>query len=636
MAVDGARDTVGSQRAALANLIANRTLNTEENKKILKQLKKANTSPTQELKECKSTLEKTNRTLRESNSTQDSCLIALQNKEIELEKYNIYNNCNVPLRKEDVRKTVDTKFDKPSVVRQPNALRISKPPVLGKPTPFSDSLERKSFSKTKSVTKTNVSAGLPKPVTTEILPQTASQVKRNTNVIKPGVVQRTSGSRPQLKSNQINDKVMPNNSQELSKASDYDKSGPVSQLQKTSDHNRSELKTHDHNNETLSLTLKEYFTVGNQSLSKSSSLSLFDNSKKCDIQLTLNIQPTTEPITLTTNVNTEENNNDQAPDAHIDENEFYNIFSTPVRKEAKSSSCNVDNSNMHTFYQRHQSEHRWTKNHPLKQVHRNPSKPVQTRRQLAMDPKMCMFALTVSTSEPKNIKEARADLAWIEAMQDKFHQFDRLQVWELIDKPFGKTVIKLKWLWKNKKDEEQTVIRNKARLVAKGYAHEKGIDFEESFAPVTRLEAVWIFVGYAAQKYLPIYQMDVKMAFLNGPLKEEVYVAQPDGFVDLDHPKKVYRLRKALYGLKQAPRAWYDELLNFLMSKGFTKVKRIFRYLKGTIDMGLWYPKDSGFELTAVSDADHARCIDTLKSTLGGIQFLGDKLVSWMLKKQDC
>ncbi|GJV26358.1 retrovirus-related pol polyprotein from transposon TNT 1-94 [Tanacetum coccineum] len=192
---------------------------------------------------------------------------------------------------------------------------------------------------------------------------------------------------------------------------------------------------------------------------------------------------------------------------------------------------------------------------------------------------MCMFALTVSIVEPKNIKEAMADSAWIEAMQDELHQFDRLKVWELVDKPFGKMIIKLKWLWKNKKDEDQTVIRNKARLVAKGYAQEEGIDFEESFAPVARLEAVRIFVAYAAHKSFPIYQMDVKTAFLNGLLKEEVYVAQPEGFVDPDHPEKVYLLRKALYGLKQAPRAWYDELSNFLMSKGFTK---------GTIDPTLF------------------------------------------------
>ncbi|GJR49211.1 reverse transcriptase domain-containing protein [Tanacetum coccineum] len=180
-----------------------------------------------------------------------------------------------------------------------------------------------------------------------------------------------------------------------------------------------------------------------QSVTKSSSLT--DNSKQQVTQPTSNVQPTTEPKTLTTNINAEENNTDEATDAH--------------------------------------------------------------------------------TTEPKNIKEKMADSAWIEAMQDELHQFDRLQVWELVDKPFGKTVIKLKWLWKNKKDE----------------------DHIESFTPVACLEAVWIFVSYAAYKSFPIYQMDVKTAFLNGPLKEE-----------------------------QAPRAWYDELSNFLMSKGFTKDSKNF------------------------------------------------------------
>nr|GEW43855.1 retrovirus-related Pol polyprotein from transposon TNT 1-94 [Tanacetum cinerariifolium] len=164
-------------------------------------------------------------------------------------------------------------------------------------------------------------------------------------------------------------------------------------------------------------------------------------------------------------------------------------------------------------------------------------------------------------------------------MQEELHQFDRLQVWELIDKPFGKSVIRLKWLWKNKKDKDQTAIRNKERLVAKGCAPKEGIDFEESFAPVARLEAVWIFFAYVAHKSFPIHQMDVKTTFLNGSLKEEVYVAQPDGFVDPDHQEKVYRLKKALYGLKQSPRAWYDELSTFLISKYFTK---------GTIDPTLF------------------------------------------------
>ncbi|GJQ96190.1 retrovirus-related pol polyprotein from transposon TNT 1-94 [Tanacetum coccineum] len=274
----------------------------------------------------------------------------------------------------------------------------------------------------------------------------------------------------------------------------------------------------------------------------------------------------------------EENNNDQAPNASFQEAEFINPFCTWVQEIGESSSRNIDNTDVHSF-QPQSHDFRWTRDHPLEQVRGNPSMPVQTRRQLATDLEMCMFALTVSIVEPKNIKEAMADSAWIEAMQDELHQFDRLKVWELVDKPFGKMIIKLKWLWKNKKDEDQTVIRNKARLVAKGYAQEEGIDFEESFAPVARLEAVRIFVAHAAHKSFPIYQMDVKTAFLNGPLKEEVYVAQPEGFVDPDHPEKVYLLRKALYGLKQAPRAWYDELSNFLMSKGFTK---------GTIDPTLF------------------------------------------------
>ncbi|GJV30625.1 retrovirus-related pol polyprotein from transposon TNT 1-94 [Tanacetum coccineum] len=132
-------------------------------------------------------------------------------------------------------------------------------------------------------------------------------------------------------------------------------------------------------------------------------------------------------------------------------------------------------------------------------------------------------------------------------MQDELNQFKRLDVWELVECPIGRNIIAVKWIWKNKTDAENTVIRNKSRLVAKGYGQEEGIDFEESFAPVSRLEAVRIFVAYAAHKNFPIYQMDVKRAFLNGPLKEKVFVRQPDGFVDPDFPNHVYRLKKALY-----------------------------------------------------------------------------------------
>ncbi|GJZ47003.1 retrovirus-related pol polyprotein from transposon TNT 1-94 [Tanacetum coccineum] len=128
---------------------------------------------------------------------------------------------------------------------------------------------------------------------------------------------------------------------------------------------------------------------------------------------------------------------------------------------------------MHTFYQHHPSEHRWTKDHPLEQVIGNPSKSIRTRRQLETDGEMCMFALIVSQTELKNIKEAMADSAWIEATQEELHQFDRLDVWELVDIPLCKNVINMKWIWKNKRDEENTVIRNKARLVAKGYAQKE-------------------------------------------------------------------------------------------------------------------------------------------------------------------
>nr|GFA74661.1 ribonuclease H-like domain-containing protein [Tanacetum cinerariifolium] len=181
-----------------------------------------------------------------------------------------------------------------------------------------------------------------------------------------------------------------------------------------------------------------------------------------DKQPSTNIQSTSAPSTPTY-IHVEENNNDQAEEEeeHVQDDEFTNHFCAPAQEVVESSSHNICNSNVSTFNQPQVSEYRWTKDHPLEQV------------------------------------------------------------WELVDKAFGKTVIRLKWLWKNKKDEDQTMIRNKVRLVAKGYAQEEGIDFEESFAPVARLEAVRIFIAYVAHKSFPIYQMDVKTAFLNGPLKDE-------------------------------------------------------------------------------------------------------------------
>ncbi|GJT36697.1 retrovirus-related pol polyprotein from transposon TNT 1-94 [Tanacetum coccineum] len=156
-------------------------------------------------------------------------------------------------------------------------------------------------------------------------------------------------------------------------------------------------------------------------------------------------------------------------------------------------------------------------------------------------------------------------------MQEEIHEFQRLKVWELVSCPDKVILIKLKWIYKVKMDEFGRVLKNKARLVAQGFRQEKGIDFEESFAPVARIEAICIFVANAAHKNIMIYQMDVKTAFLNGELKEEIYVSQPEGFVDQDNPSHVYKLKKALYDLKQAPHAWYDMLSSFLISQYFSK-----------------------------------------------------------------
>ncbi|GKE06832.1 retrovirus-related pol polyprotein from transposon TNT 1-94 [Tanacetum coccineum] len=233
---------------------------------------------------------------------------------------------------------------------------------------------------------------------------------------------------------------------------------------------------------------------------------------------------------------------------------------------------------------------------------------------------MCMFALTLSITEPKNIKEPMADHAWIEAIQEELHQVDRLKVWELV------------------------------RLVAKGYAHEEGIDFEESFALVARLEAVWIFVTYAIHKSFPIYHMDVKTALLNGTLKEEakhaleilkkhrIDTCDSIGTLMATKPK----LDADLSGLPIDQTQYHSMIMSLMyltssrpnivqavcycaryqarpIEKHLKEVNRIFRYLKGTINMGLWYPKDSGFKLTAFLDVDHAGCLDTRKTTSGGI-----------------
>ncbi|GKE84954.1 retrovirus-related pol polyprotein from transposon TNT 1-94, partial [Tanacetum coccineum] len=181
----------------------------------------------------------------------------------------------------------------------------------------------------------------------------------------------------------------------------------------------------------------------------------------------------------------------------------------------------------------------WTKDHPIANVIRDPSRSVSTRR--------CYFDAFLTFVELKNFKQAMTEPSWIDAMQEEIHEFKRLQVWELVPCPDRVMLIKLKWIYKVKTDEFSRVLKNKARLVTQRFRQEEGIDFEESFAPVARIEAIRIF------------------------LKEEVYVSQPEGFVDQDNLSHVYKLKKAMYDLKQAPRAWYDMLLSFLISQHFFK-----------------------------------------------------------------
>nr|GEV65841.1 hypothetical protein [Tanacetum cinerariifolium] len=449
--------------------------------------------------------------------------------------------------------------------------------------------------------------------------------------------------------------------------------------------------------------------------------------------------------------NTQLNLNNMIP--NVDEaSTSYNVFNERLEDAYFDASTTFyDPSNVHTFYQPYPHEKMWTKDHPLHKIIGDPKSSVRTRGQLENS---CLFSYLLSSVEPANVAEALKDADW------------------------------------NKKDESSLVIQNKARVVAVGYSQQEGINYDETFAPVARIEAIRLFLAYAAHKDFTVIQIDVKTVFLNGILKEEVYAGQPPGSVSKQYLDHVYALDKALYGLKQAPRAWYDVLSQFLIDSGFPKgsinttlfikkkgkhimliqiyvddiifgsthpkycikfsdlmvkrfeismmgemkfflglqvnqfsngifinqskyildilkrfgmeycdtvptpmveqaklkldldgklvdhtdyrsmigslmyvtssrpdimfatcmcaryqenlnehyvsaVKRIFRYIKGTINLGLWYPKDYGFDLTAYSDADHAGCLLDRKSTSGSVQFLGDKLVCWSSKKQN-
>nr|GEV39901.1 retrovirus-related Pol polyprotein from transposon TNT 1-94 [Tanacetum cinerariifolium] len=422
-----------------------------------------------------------------------------------------------------------------------------------------------------------------------------------------------------------------------------------------------------------------------------------------------------------------------------------------------SSSQYVDPSNMHTFYQPYLNEFQWTKDNPLEQVIGEPSQPVLIRNQHRTDGDMCMYALTVSTMEPKNVKEAMTDTAWIESMQKELLQFKRMDVWVLVLAPDNILPLTLKWIFKNKNDEENTVIQNKSCLVVRGYRQEEGIDFKESFTPIAIMEAIRIFLAYVAHKSFTVFQMDVKTVFLHGTLKEDVlkqarracndelslFLLQNHFFKDTIDPMlfirrfnndilvvQVYvddiifgsthpRYTKLFYNLmkrrfemsmmgemtfflglqvNQSPCGIFINQSNYVLEilkkygmetcdlvanpieikdkldldqngtlvdatkyrsmigalmyltssrpdivyatclcaqyqakpteKHLKEVKRISLYLWGTVNTGLWYTKDSSFELTRFLDADYVGCKDTFKSTSRGAQFIGEKLLT--------
>ncbi|GJY77983.1 retrovirus-related pol polyprotein from transposon TNT 1-94 [Tanacetum coccineum] len=221
-----------------------------------------------------------------------------------------------------------------------------------------------------------------------------------------------------------------------------------------------------------------------------------------------------------------------------------------------------------------------SRNHPLENVIGNLNQ--RTLRSQAQN--QSNFFCFISTIEPKNVNEALTDESWIVAMQEELNQFIANDVWELVPQPRNMTIIGTKWVFRNKLDKNGIVSRNKARLVSQGYNQQEGIDYDETYAPVARLESIRILLAYACALDFKLFQMDVKSAFLNGFINEEVYVAQPLGFIDFEKPDHVYKLKKALYGLKQAPKAWYDILKAFIIKH---------EYKIGMVDNTLFTKKKS-------------------------------------------
>nr|GFA30419.1 hypothetical protein [Tanacetum cinerariifolium] len=304
--------------------------------------------------------------------------------------------------------------------------------------------------------------------------------------------------------------------------------------------NSSKIMKSSSTNVETSINDEVFHEVSESFQGESSSSSLNDDMQQSPKQVIL---PQTNTQSILINMVP---NGDEASTSH-------NVFNDRLEDAYFDASTSFhDLSNVHTYYQPYTHEKKWTKDHPLHKIIGDPKSSVRTRGKLANS---CLFSCLLSSIEPANVAEDLRDADWVSAQQEELDQFVRLKVWRLVSRPEGKSVIKSKWIFKNKKDESSLIIRNKARLVAVGYSQQEGINYDETFAPTT---------------------------FLNGILKEEVYVCQPQGFVSKHYPDHVYALDKALYGLKQAPRAWYDVLSQFLIESGFQK---------GSIDTTLFIKK---------------------------------------------
>nr|GEY06984.1 hypothetical protein [Tanacetum cinerariifolium] len=314
-------------------------------------------------------------------------------------------------------------------------------------------------------------------------------------------------------------------------------------------------------------------------------------------------------------------NGDEASTSH-------NVFNERLEDAYFDASTSFhDPSNVHTYYQPYPHEKKWTKDHSLHKIIGDPNSSVRTRGQLANS---CLFSCLLSSIEPANVAEDLRDVDWVNAMQEELDQFAS----SIEPANVAEDLRDADWVNAMQEELDQfasLVIRNKARLVAVGYSQQEGIDYNETFTPVARIEAIRLFFVYAAHKDFTVFQIDVKTMFLNGILKEEVYVGQPPGFVSKQYPDHVYALDKALYGLKQAPRASYDVLSQFLIDSCFQKVSTpMVEQAKLKLDL---FGK-------LVDHTDYQIMIGSLMyvtSSRPDIMFATcDKLVCWSSKKQNC